>query len=376
MRAHSAPTQEPSSSVLPHPQDHFLQEGFFRAGHTVRRTRYLFTGGRMWSTVWSRVDLRAFSFRKSHRKLLRRTLRDFTYEVAPYRRRRDQDELYDAYQRHHPLEVGESVREVLGTEYPQSAAFRTHVLRVTDLEGRLAAFSCFDVGAGTLASLFAAYRPELARRSLGYFTMLAEMEHGRTAGIRHYHPGYCVPGQAAFAYKLRLPDLEGRTFLSEEWRPMDDYLAAELPHEILWDRTEALAAELTRLGIGHEVRHAPLHEIVPRGNPDFGPAPLPYGIELALPAGLGEAFVGYVPERRRYECYFGQAVADLRFEPDYDGLAEQLPADSDLRLFEARALVYTAADEAVAALATHLAPEPLAAQVVRVAPVWNAQREG
>lgn len=357
--------------MLPHPQDHFLQEGFFRAGHTVRRTRYLYTGGRLWSTVWSRVDLHHFSFRKSHRKLLRRTLRDYAYEVGLYRPQRDQHEVYEAYQRSHPLDVGESVREVLGSDHPQASAFRTYALRVSDAAGRLVAFSCFDVGSDTLASLFAAYRPEVARRSLGFFTMLAEIEHGARMGLRHYHPGYCVPGLPAFAYKLRLPDLEGRTFLSDEWRPIGEHLAAPLPHEIVWERTDALAAELTRLGIGHEVRHAPLYEIVPHGNPEYGPLPLPYGIELALPSGLGEVFVGYSPLRKRYECYYGQAVADLRFESAYVDLVDQLPGDSDLRLYEARALMYTAADEALQALATHLTPEALAAQVARVAPVWD-----
>ena len=354
--------------MLPHPQDHFLQEGFFRAGHTVRRTRYLFTGGRLWSTVWSRVDLRAFSFRKSHRKLLRRTLRDYACEVAAYRPRRDQDEVYDVYQRHHPLDIGGSVREVLGSDHPQSSAFRTYALRVSDAAGKLVAFSCFDVGSDTLASLFAAYRPEVARRSLGFFTMLAEIEHGARVGLTHYHPGYCVPGSAAFAYKLRLPDLEGRTFLSEEWRPMSECLTSRLPHELVWERVAALADELTRLGIDHEVRHAPLYEIVPHGNPEFGPFPLPYGIELALPRDSGEVFVGYSPLRQRYECYYGRAVADLRFESAYDDLVDQLPSDSDLQLYEGRALLYTAADEALRALAAHLSPAALAARVARVAP--------
>ena len=357
--------------LTPHPQDQFLTEGFFRAGHTVRRTRYLFSEGRMWSAVWSRVALQTYTLRRSHRKLWRRTLRDFAYEIAPYRRRRDQDELYDAYQRAHPLDVGRTIDEVLGSEFPQSSAFRTHALRIRDAGGRLVAFSCFDVGGGTLASLFAAYRPEVARHSLGFFSMLAEMEYGRRAGLRHYHPGYCVPGLAPFAYKLRLPDLEGRTFLSDEWRPMACFLAETLPHETVIRQTDRLAAELTALGIGHEVRHAPLHEIVPNGNPEFGPLPLPYGIELAVPGGLGEVVVAFDPLRERYECYYGQAVADLRFEPDYAGLAEQLPEDSDLRLYESRALLYTAAADAVAALATHLTPAALTRRVLRVDATWS-----
>lgn len=353
---------------LPHPQDHFLNEGFFRAGHTVRRTRFLFSEGRMWSAIWSRVKLQQYALRKSHRKLWRRVTRDFTYEIVPYRRRRDQDEVYDAYQRAHPLDVGETVTDVLGSDLPQADFFRTRALRVFDADGRLAAFSCFDLGGDTLASLFAAYRPAYARRSLGFFTMLAELDYGRRAGLLHYHPGYCVPGLAPFAYKLRLPNLEGRSFISDAWRPMDSYFTGPLPHEIVWEHTAALAKQLTRLGIGHDVHHAPLHEIVPDGNPEFGPMPLPYVIELALPGGLGEVVVGYEPSARRYECYFGQTVADLRFEPEYEGLAEQLPEDSDLRLYSSRALLYTAASEAVAALATHLTPEALVAQVTRVAP--------
>ncbi len=313
-------------------QDQFLEEGYFRTGHTIRRTRFLFVEHQMYSTIWSRVDLQSFRFRKSHRKLLKRNEGKFRYEVLPYTATRAQDELYERYQRSHPLDVGRTLEDVFGNQ-PTTHDFDTYRCLVYEGE-RLVAFSCFDLGGETLASIFAAYEPEYARYSLGFYSMLLELEYGRAHGFRHYHPGYCVPGLGAFTYKLRLPNLEGRTFLNRVWRPMDEVIADTLPHQLLEAKTEQLERAAERAELCYDRLFMPLSEILPAANQEFGPMPLPVMLAFGGSADAqGEFFAGYDPEPGRYVIWYGVEAGDLALEPDFSSIVESVPKPSSLKFY-------------------------------------------
>ena len=314
------------------PQDDYLAEGFFRAAHTVRRTRYVFVDGAYFATVWSRVPLRTYALRKSHRKLLRRVRERYTVTVAPYERRDDQDAVYAAYQAGHPLDIAEEVAEVLGYQEPV-VPFRTHCLRLTDAEGRLAAFSCFDLGHFSAASLFGAYAPEYARESLGFASMLLEMDYGRRLGLEYYYPGYCVPGLAPFAYKLRLPDLEGRSFIDAAWTPMTEVLARPLPTEVLDAALSDLEETLLAHGVGCRMLLMPLAESFHATDAPVGPLPHVQMLAIDSPVPLGDLFVGYDAAERQYEVWLAAAHTDLRAEADLGRSLVDFPADADLRLY-------------------------------------------
>ena len=326
-------------------QDDYLAEGYFRAGHTVRRTRYVFVEGRFYSTVWSRVPLQAYALRKSQRKLLRRVRRDYAVTVGPYRPRVDQDRLYDRYQSTHPLEVAAEVREVLGYEHP-SLPFHTHCLRLEDADGDLVAFSCFDRGSASLASLFGAYEPDRARESLGFATMLLEMAHGAAEGLAYYYPGYCVPGLAPFAYKLRLPALEGRSYVDADWAPMPEVLARPLPKQLVGDAL----AYLEELLLGHEIACRPL--VMPMAenyhalNAPTGPLPHAQMLAIESPVPLGELFVGYDPANAVYEVWIAAPTVDLREEQPEAPWLEEFGPDADLRLYAWRIPVLGVEDPA------------------------------
>ena len=356
---HAAPAAPPT-------QDELLTEGFFRAGHTYARTRFLFVAQRTYSAVWSRVPVATFSFRRSHRRLLTRTRRRFREEIAPYTPTPEQDAVYAAYQAEHPLDVAESVAEVFGRHEPHFE-FDTHVLRVYDGD-RLVAFSCFDLGATTLASLFGCYLPEYARHSLGIFTMLAELEYARGRGLVHYHPGYCVPGLPAFAYKQRLPDLEGRTYRDAAWRPMAEALSPPLPHEEIRLRCAELSALLTAHAVEHSTEVTPLSELLPFGNAAYGSFPFPLLVRLAWAIEGGEVYIGWEAAQQRYEVWYGQPVADLRNEGDFPDLRERVPEDANLLLFAHRVGLFASGDAAL--LAAFLSPERLRERLLELYPPW------
>jgi len=333
--------------VPPEKQDDYLDVGYFRSGHTVRQTRFLFVEQQMWSTIWSRVPIHTYSLRKSQRKLWRRVNAKFRYEIGPYQEREDQNIVYELYQRAHPLEVGENLTDIFGAHAP-THKFHTHTVRVYD-DDKLVAFSGFDVGDDSIASLFGCYLPAYARDSLGTFTMLAELGYGRRRNFSYYHPGYCVPGLAAFNYKLRLPDLEGRHFLNTGWKPMGEVMSKPLPSQLVNSNTDALALELRRLKIPVHRRYMPLCELAPMADQHYGAIPLP--VALLLPpifAGI-DTFAGYEPVSGKYTVWFGRVAADLALEQDFVQLHQQIPANSNLKFYEwRRALLASSEVELVA----------------------------
>jgi len=341
--------------VLPQSQDDYLDEGFFRAGHTIRKTRFVFVEKNFWSTVWSRVNLKTYTLRKSHRKLWNRVNKRFTYSIQAYSDCEDQHQVYHAYQSNHPLDVGETLHDIFGRHEP-THQFNTHTVRIYD-EDKLVGFSLFDVGEDSIASLMGCYLPAYASHSLGYFSMLAELNYGREQQLSYYHPGYCVPGVPAFEYKLRLPDLEGKGYTNMEWQPMQEVLTQPLPKDRLLEKLEILQFALRMVGVVHERVYTPLFEVLPENQHIYGPFPHPVMIKLTDENHFGQVFVSYDLVKDRYETYIGQAIADLRNEMDLVDFVEKLPPNSDLQLFEMRALIYVST--MAEALATHLRPKPL-----------------
>ena len=353
--------------MSPQRQDDYLDAGYFRAGHTVRQTRFLFLDRRLWSTIWSRVPLAAYALSKRQRKLVRRVEARFSVSIQPYRPSEEQDVLYHAYQLAHPLDVATSLPDVLGQHAP-THTFHTHTLHVRHGE-RLVAFSCFDRGPDSLASIFGCYHPDYARDSLGTYTMLGELAHGRSLGLAYYHPGYCVPGVPAFDYKLRLPMLEGKTYVSGGWHPMPEVLAEPLPHERIEQLIQHASHQLRRAGVPHRVAQMPLCEMMDEIAQGYGPMPHPLMIALTDANPLGEVYIGYDLPAGLYELWYGQPVGNLRFEPAFDGLVEQVDPEANLQFFEWRTCIYRTPDAGKLPIVTR--GRALLAQILGNLPFWN-----
>ena len=74
--------------------------------------------------------------------------------------------------------------------------FDTREVRVWNGD-RLVAFSWFDLGRESVQSLIGVYEPSMARQSLGFYTMLLEVQHALEQGLRFHYPGYVLPGDPA-----------------------------------------------------------------------------------------------------------------------------------------------------------------------------------
>jgi leucyl-tRNA---protein transferase len=76
-------------------------------------------------------------------------------------------------------------------------------LHARDAGGRLVAVSCCDVLGDALSSITCYHDPAQARRALGTFLVLAEIDHCRRVGLRWLYLGFHIAACGKMAYKAR-----------------------------------------------------------------------------------------------------------------------------------------------------------------------------
>ncbi len=146
-----------------------------------------------------RVPVATFRPTKSQRRVLRRNA-DVTVAARTPQFSRESFDLYRRYLHHqHPggaqPDDEATFREVFFAPVVDSVEVRY------TLGDRLVAVSLLDVCARSVSSVYHFFDPDHARRSLGVFSVLAEIDWARTLGVPWYYLGYWVQGSPAMEYK-------------------------------------------------------------------------------------------------------------------------------------------------------------------------------
>lgn len=214
--------------------DWYLNRGWYRMGASIFTTNFLYFGGRPYSAVWIRQDLREFAFSRSQRKLMRRNAKLFDLNWAPRTIDRERNELYYRYAADFDGRLSPTINDNLEDYETSTTPFNTWETTIRDkVSGQLVGLSYYDLGEDAVASILGVYDPNLKSFSLGYYTMLLEIEYCLNNGIRYYYPGYVVPGYGRFDYKLRSGDSEYFDLHAQDWLPYDAAeIAANGPVEI------------------------------------------------------------------------------------------------------------------------------------------------
>ena len=232
--------------------DRRMAEGWFRTGPVFFRADMICLEESIQGLVHVRLPLTDDAPSRSRRRLLRRNRERFRVEVGPAQVDSARRHLYEATKPRFMSFVSSDVEPlVLGDG---REVFDTRECAVYDAD-RLVAVSYFDVGAESVASQLALHDPEYARDSLGFYTLLEEIEYSREIGARFFYPGYVIPGIPSFDYKLRIGAvqyLEG-----SRWRRR-----AEAPRRVpgadrYARRIRALERALTREGVEFQARFYP-----------------------------------------------------------------------------------------------------------------------
>lgn len=233
--------------------DSYLEQGWYRTGQSLFTTHFLMFGSKnFYSAIWVRLPLNNFSFSKSNRKLLGKNKSRFKWEFREAKLGSEAEALYQSYCAHFPDKLSPTLQDALLENNPYSIY---HTMEFLTWDGdQLVAASYFDLGENSIASILGFYHPDYAQYSLGYFTMLMEVEYGLEHGYGYFYPGYVVPGYPRFDYKLRVGPMEYFDLQTAGWLPYAQLSPEQMPFSKIQRNLQSLSKLLDEHLISHELR--------------------------------------------------------------------------------------------------------------------------
>jgi leucyl-tRNA---protein transferase len=152
-----------------------------------------------------RIRLSNFALTKSQRRILRRN-KDLQTIIRPIEFSQEKEILFDCHKRRFKEGVPDSIYDFLD-ENAANTPCKGMEISVYDANKLLAA-SFFDVGATAVSGVYGMFAPEAARRSLGIFTMLLEIDFAIKSGKNFYYQCYCYEGNSYYDYKKQFRGTE------------------------------------------------------------------------------------------------------------------------------------------------------------------------
>lgn len=236
--------------IQPEELDAYLEKGWFRMGQMIFTCHILCFNNDVYSTIWLRLDLKDFSFKRRMRKILNKNDRLFSYTIGPPNFEGDRQALYEKHKKRFEGYIPGTLKESLfGLE--EDNIYNTHEIAVYDGD-QLIAVSYFDIGSGSMASIMGLFDPDYEKYSLGIYTMLKEVEFGLENQISFYYPGYVVPGYGKFDYKLRIGEMDFYDVALESWRPYDQLTSDHLPSDLIYSKLNKLAEGFEKKGLSYK----------------------------------------------------------------------------------------------------------------------------
>ncbi len=164
-----------------------------------------------------RIDLEACDFRKSQRRVQKKNA-DLRSEITSARIDDALRGMFVRHKRRFTRNVPEALENFVGPA-PESGPCECRMVRVFEGE-RLIAASFLDIGEHAASSVYGLFEPEHARRSLGIFTLLLEINHCRQSGLRWLYPGYATHEPSAYDYKKQFRGTTALDWCTGEWQAL------------------------------------------------------------------------------------------------------------------------------------------------------------
>ena len=191
--------------VSPKQMDMLLANGWRHFGTQFFRYNISVHNGILCQVLPLRIRLAHFSLSKNKRRIITKN-RDLQVIVRPIEINEEKETLFDRHKQRFDHSIPFSIYDFLSLD---AAKVPGEALEVSVYTGeKLIAASFFDVGEKAISGIYAMFAPEESSRSLGIFTMLAEIDFARKHGKDFYYQGYCFDISSFYDYKKRFRALE------------------------------------------------------------------------------------------------------------------------------------------------------------------------
>lgn len=242
------------TSLQPEELDRYLSEGWYRWAQTIFTGHILAFPDALYPAAWIRLPLKDYKFRKSLRRIMRRNAESLEVRVGPAKVTPAKNLLFLKYRASFKGDLFPTLNDALFGTPKKPSVFDTREFEIY-YQDRLIAFSFFDIGDETIASIMGIYDPDFSRFGLGFYTMLLEIEWAMENGKDYFYPGYAVPGNSRFDYKLRIGDVEFYDAETQSWEAWSQFQIDETPLAVLRKRISELKASCTNAGLHWLIGH-------------------------------------------------------------------------------------------------------------------------
>ncbi len=240
--------------LTPTELDGYLERGWFRMGQTIFTTNFLRVKSELFSTIWLRMLLTEYQGDNTQLKLFRRNA-GFQTEIKRAVLTDEKEDLYALYKKSVPFQASESLHHLLyfGKKEADSI-YSTYEVTVHD-GNKLIACGFFDLGESSAQGIASFYDPSYKKYSLGKFLIYLKIQYCKNLNLTYFYPGYFVPGNPHFDYKLTI----GRSVLeffqlsSNKWLHVDTFSEESIPFQVMHNKLVHVHAILTQAAINNRV---------------------------------------------------------------------------------------------------------------------------
>lgn len=230
--------------------DAYLERGWFRLGQMIFTTNFAQVKEQLLSTIWLRVLLSEYRMDELHRKLLKQNAR-FITNIQPAEINEEKEVLYARYRASVSFAPSESLQHLLfGKGDADSSVYTTYEVTVRERE-KLIACGFFDLGGKSAEGIVSFYDPEYKKYSLGKYVIYSKIEYCQSLGLEYFYPGYFVPGNPYFDYKLKIARnaLQFLQLSSGSWKRLSGFIEGDIPIRKMEDKLNHLRLLLADAGI-------------------------------------------------------------------------------------------------------------------------------
>jgi arginine-tRNA-protein transferase len=245
-------------SLSPEELDTYLANGWYRMGQSIFTTHFLCFLDNFYSALWVRLPLKDYQFSKSLRKIIRKNYNTFDVKFQPAEIDAEKELLYQKYKADFPGQLAPTLEDSLHEGF-EGNIFNTYETLVYEGD-KLVAFSFFDLGDSSASSILGVYDPDYKKYSLGLFTVLLEMIFCIRNNFDFFYPGYVVPGNSRFDYKLRIGDVDYYNLKTNKWLNYNSLDAKDIPLFKMEQKLKGISKLFSEQGVQSNYYYYPLFE--------------------------------------------------------------------------------------------------------------------
>lgn len=213
-----------------HQLDDYLEKGWFRMGQNIFTTHFIRNDQKILSTIWLRIQLENFNpdfpLIKKNRKF---RISYALAELSP-----EKEELFARYKQNVAFHGSDSLHQLMIGQHGERSVFNTYEVMLYD-NSRLIACGYFDLGALSAEGITSFYDPDYKKFSLGKYLIYLKIMYCKDLGLKYFYPGYFVPGNRHFDYKLSIGNeaLQYLDLPSASWMPIQSWTEQTIPIEMM-----------------------------------------------------------------------------------------------------------------------------------------------